>query len=79
MFILSGVAIKAITDTPGLKAKLCLALVVSENSIYRFYTTNAPNNDLTKYAALKVLRTETGYSDKEILEEVSEESKVTVK
>lgn len=80
MFILSPAAIKAITDDPLLRAKLIVALKVSESSLYRFYSNNEPNNDLTKYAALEVIREETGLADKKIVERIkspASSSKIT--
>ncbi len=69
MFILSNRATKAIAETPGIRPKLCLALGVSEQTIYLTYTNNEPNNNLTKYAALKVILEETGLPlDKLLLE-----------
>jgi hypothetical protein len=72
MWILSSLAIKAISETQKLRAKLCLALECSEQSIYRFYSNNEVNNDLTKYAALEVIEEETGFPIKKIIEKVTD-------
>lgn len=83
MFILTAKAIEAINNTTGIRAKLSLALGgISVGSIYRFIRENEPNNDLTKYAALQVIRKETGLPDKEILKAVVDKktlAKVTAK
>lgn len=62
MFILSDTAIKAIKETPGLKATICLALEgISEQTLNR-HLVNEPNNDITKYAALDIINQVTGIS-----------------
>jgi hypothetical protein len=71
MFILTDAAIEAIKNSLELRNNLSTALKTSASSIYRFYTENEPNNDLTKYAALVVIRKETGWKDEKILKEVS--------
>jgi hypothetical protein len=48
------------------RPKLALALDVSEQTIIRYIAANS--DDLTKAAALAVIRTETGLTDDEILE-----------
>lgn len=50
------------------RLKLALALNVSEQTANRLIKNNS--DDLTKAAALKVIREETGLSDNEILEEL---------
>jgi len=55
--------------SPGIKLKLALALGCSEGSINRYLRDNDDN--LTKAAALEVIRKETGLSDDEILEKVT--------
>ncbi|MGN6293751.1 MAG: hypothetical protein ACTHMV_13490 [Chitinophagaceae bacterium] len=61
MFILTPEAIEAIKADPILVANLRIELGgISETSIYRFYTKNNPNNDLTLYGALVVIMEETG-------------------
>jgi len=52
--------------SPGIKSKLALALGCSEGSINRYIRENDDN--LTKAAALAVIRKETGLTDDEILE-----------
>lgn len=52
--------------SPGIKLKLALALNCSEGSINRYLRENDDN--LTKAAALEVIRKETGLTDDEILE-----------
>jgi hypothetical protein len=65
---LSRIAILAVKGaSPGIVKKLAGAIGVSEPSIYRFINDNDDN--LTKAAALKVIREETGLTDEEILEE----------
>jgi hypothetical protein len=63
---LTEVALTAI-DKQAIKSKLALALECSENTINRYIRTNDDN--LTKAAALKVIRQETGLSDEDILED----------
>jgi hypothetical protein len=65
-------ALEKITDKT-IRAKLCLALKVTDQSIIKYIKAN--NDELTKAAALKVIREETGLEDSEILEE-SEEKEV---
>ena len=63
---LSKLAILAVKGaSPGIVAKLAEAIYVSEPSIYRFINDNDDN--LTKAAALKVIREETGLTDDQIL------------
>ena len=65
---LSHIAILAVKGaSPGIVKKLAPAIGASESSVYRFINDNDDN--LTKAAALKVIREETGLSDEEILEE----------
>jgi hypothetical protein len=65
---LSRIAILAVKGaSPGIIKKLAEAMVVSEPSVYRFINDNDDN--LTKAAALKVIREETGLTDEQILEE----------
>lgn len=71
MFILTADAIKAIRETPDIKPKICLSLQISERTLLRIIADNEPNNDLTKAAAIKVLREETGYPEGKILKEYS--------
>jgi hypothetical protein len=64
---LTNKAIQAILDhSPGIKSKLALALGCSEGSINRYIRENDDN--LTKAAALEVIRKETGLKDEEILQ-----------
>jgi hypothetical protein len=64
---LTKTALDAI-NTPAIRRKLMEALGdVAESTIYRYIANNDDN--LTKAAALKVIREETGMSDEEILEE----------
>jgi hypothetical protein len=51
--------------SPGIKSKLALALDCSEGTINRYIRENDDN--LTKAAALEVMRNETGLTDEEIL------------
>lgn len=64
---LSRIAILAIKGAcPGIIEKLSDALDSSEQTIYRYISDNSDN--LTKAAALKVIREETGLTDDQILE-----------
>lgn len=64
---LTKLALQAIIQhSPGIKLKLALALGCSEGSINRYIRENDDN--LTKAAALEVIRKETGLTDDEILE-----------
>ena len=67
---LTKLAIQSISQhSPGIKLKLALALGCSEGSINRYLRENDDN--LTKAAALDVIRKETGLTDDEILEKVT--------
>lgn len=59
-------ALKAI-KSKHLYPYLAIALNVSTNAIYRYVRNN--DDDLTKAAALKVIREHTGFEDSQILEE----------
>ena len=64
---LSALAIEAIRKHPnGIKSKLALALHCSEGSINRYLRENDDN--LTKAAALEVIKIETGLQTHEILQ-----------
>jgi hypothetical protein len=52
----------------GIIRRLADALACSDNTINRHIRENEPNGDLTKLAALEVIREATGLSDKQILE-----------
>ncbi len=72
MFRLSSLAIDSIKVDPLLQAKLRIALNgKSDLTIYRCYTQNKPNNDLTLYAALEVLSEETRLPINQIVERVA--------
>lgn len=49
------------------RVKLALALNVSEQWIIKLMAANKPNGPLTTYSAIKVIREETGLTDKQIL------------
>jgi predicted DNA-binding transcriptional regulator AlpA len=67
---LTKTALDAI-NTPAIRRKLMEALGdVAESTIYRYIARN--DDTLTKAAALKVIREETGLTDQEILEEEEE-------
>jgi hypothetical protein len=67
MFRLTETALDAILmHSPKIKSRLALALNCSEGSINRYIRENDDN--LTKAAALEVIREETGLTDAEILE-----------
>ncbi len=55
-------------DTPRIRTRLALALDVTDQTIMRYLDSNSDN--LTKAAALKVIREELNLSDTEILEEL---------
>jgi hypothetical protein len=64
---LTKAALEAIAEhSPAIKSLLALALDCSEQSINRYIRENDDN--LTKAAALQVIRGKTGMSDEEILE-----------
>lgn len=68
---LSRIAILAVRGaSPGIIEKLAEAIGVSKPSVYKYINEN--NDGLTKAAALKVIREETGLTDQEILEEETE-------
>lgn len=55
-------------NTPAIRRRLMEVLGdVAESTIYRYISINDDN--LTKAAAMKVIREETGLTDEEILEE----------
>lgn len=65
---LSRIAILAVKGScPGIIEKLAEAIGVSNPTVYQYIREN--NDELTKAAALKVIREETGLTDAEILEE----------
>lgn len=65
---LSRIAILAVRGAcPGIIKKLADAIDASESSIYKWISENHSN--LTKAAAIKVIREETGLTDNQILEE----------
>lgn len=65
---LSRIAILAIRGaSPGIVKRLAEAIEASEPSIYKWISDNHSN--LTKAAAMKVIREETGLTDEQILEE----------
>jgi predicted DNA-binding transcriptional regulator AlpA len=63
---LSQLAIQKILDSKSLPKKIQEALGVSRVTIWRYIKDN--DDELTKAAALKVIREETGLTDDEILE-----------
>lgn len=65
---LSRIAILAIRGaSPGIIKRLAEAIEASEPSIYKWISDNHSN--LTKAAAMKVIREETGLTDEQILEQ----------
>lgn len=71
---LSRIAILAIRGSKGIVPKLAEALGVSEQTIYR-YLNDETDDNLTKAAALTIIRNTTGLSDDQILmETISEEA-----
>ena len=76
MYRLTQKAINAINDKkPGSLRQLAGALDCSENSVYRHIRDNVSNGDLTKIAAMEVIREVTGLTDSQILESVVEKIK----
>ena len=67
---LSDLALSKI-DTQTIRLKLALALTCSERTIVNLIAKKS--DDLTKAAALKVIREETGLTDAQILEETAEQ------
>lgn len=73
MFRLTQKAIDALNEQkPESLRQLAVALDVSENSVYRHLRDNLPNGDLTKIAAIEVVRQVTGLNDSQILESATE-------
>lgn len=67
---LSKIALLAIRGGVDIRRKIAEALKVSEQSVYRWVAENDDN--LTKAAALVIIKQETGLTDQEILEEEKE-------
>ena len=64
---ISGIAILALRGTStDFKQKLAGVLGVSLSSVYRYLETNDDN--LTKAAAMQLIRQETGLTDQQLLE-----------
>jgi hypothetical protein len=63
---LSQLAIQKIQDSKSLPKKIQDALGVSRVTMWKYLKDN--DDELTKAAALKVIREETGLTDEEILE-----------
>ena len=67
---LSVIGLAAIRQkSPDIKNKLALALECSEGSINRYIRENCTNGELTKLAALEVLKAGTGLEFHQILED----------
>ncbi|MEI8142867.1 MAG: hypothetical protein WCG90_08380 [Chitinophagia bacterium] len=64
---LTKTALKAINNQRT-RLSLALALDVTEQTIIRYITDNHDN--LTKAAAMKVIKQETGFSDEKLLQSV---------
>lgn len=64
---LTHIALLAVRGSKGIVPKLSEVLGVHEQTVYGYIQRNHEN--LTKAAALKVIREETGLSDDQILEE----------
>lgn len=60
-------AIKAI-HTPTVRRALTVAFRCTDQTIIRYIKGNEDNGELTKAAALKIIREATGLNDQEILE-----------
>lgn len=61
-------ALQAIDQTK-IRLRLALALECTEQWIIKAIATNKDNGPLTKASALRVIREETGFSDKQILDD----------
>jgi hypothetical protein len=68
---LSKIALQKIQDSRSLPKKLQEALGVSRVTMWKYIKGN--DDELTKAAALKVIREETGLTDDQILEETETE------
>lgn len=77
MYKLSQKALKMIDECRpnGIIRQLGTALDCSESNINRHIRKNIPNGDLTKVAALKVIRESTGLDDTQILARIKERAK----
>jgi hypothetical protein len=78
MYTLSPEAIQALTTNPELRGRLARILGLHENSIYRIYSQNDINNDLTKFSALEVIREESGLATEKILVKVTKDNEKPV-
>lgn len=67
---IKNLIIMAIRGNTAIRKRLKDTLDISEPTLYRLLTENNENDDLTKAAALKVIREELGLTDSEILEEM---------
>lgn len=67
--ILTDKALELI-NTPAIRMRIALALGVSDQTVCRYIKEN--NDELTKAAALEVIRKETGLTDKQILRKEKE-------
>jgi hypothetical protein len=68
---LTHLALIAIKGSKGIIGKLADAMEVTPPTVYKYVRENA--DELTKAAALKVIREETGLNDEQILEESKSE------
>lgn len=64
------IVLMAIRGNKDLRRRIKQALDISEPTLYRLMTEN--DDDLTKAAALKVIREDLNLTDAEILEEINE-------
>lgn len=67
---ITNIAKLAIRGKRGTISKIAEALGVSDQAVYRMMRTDS--DDLTKAAAVRVIREETGLGDDQILEEIKE-------
>ena len=72
--VLTAKALQLI-NKPGTRIRLALALDCTEQTVIRYIANNS--DVLTKAAALKVIREETGLGETEILEELEAEKTST--
>lgn len=67
---ITNIAKLAIRGKRGTISKIAESLGVSDQAVYRMMRMDS--DDLTKAAAVKVIREETGLGDDQILEEIKE-------
>lgn len=77
MYRLTQIALTRIEENkPSSHLEVALALGCSAMTVYRLFRENVTNGDLTKMAALEVIREVTGLTEDEILESVPQKEAV---